>query len=824
LQLADAYNKQGTDLGRMLQARKLFQMMTPTGRQATLKKEVDKINEEYAKRGKNTRVKLSDDILREAGEAKTKEEFDKVRKKAAKQIADQMPASWKDKLVAWRMLSMLGNVRTHVRNIVGNAIFMPAVGMKNKLGALAEITTGQKTRTKTLGIASKQARSFAKADAKTMEGILRGDAKYNDGDQVQQERKIFGQGKGAISKTLGKGLQKLVDFNSNKLEQEDWIFLQRHYRNALAGYMTANKLKASDMTGATLEAARTYAVQEAQKATYRDANAIAAWLNKAQKEHPAAGFVVNAVLPFKKTPANILKRGIEYSPVGLVNAVIRGNHQVKLWNDYQNGKLSTLPDKAISPNQWIDKFCSGLTGTAIMAMGALLANLGAVHAGLDDDDDEFEKLQGEQEYAINPGRALNRLFNVQLFGEDATYTIDWAAPVCMPFFTGAAIFDSFYKQSGGKVDIAHVLDSIMGITEPVFNLSMLDGVNSLLDVSQYGEGNAITQIGEKIITNYATSYIPTIIGQAARTMDTTRRKSYVESGADLSTFRYALEQAENKIPWLSKRNIPYRNVWGEADVSGRAEAAIENFISPGYGNRLKNDPVVTELERLYRETGNPNMIPKSAGKTISVPGEDKPIKLNAEQYDQYVVDRGSAARQLIEDLMESPLWQVSDDDTRADLVTDAWTYANQLARHHLDNRGKVDGWIISADANGNAVDAIIDRAVDRNKKNYISEHGESMAEALDNEDYEAYSTSLQALEDAGATASQIKGALRDYFKPLYQAAYMSGDDDAMEDIEDKLMGSDSDFDQDDFDGWVYRDEDEDEVDYETYQWLNLMNR
>jgi len=99
-----------------------------------------------------------------------------------------------------------------------------------------------------------------------------------------------------------------------------------------------------------------------------------------------------------------------------------------------------------------------------------------------------------------------------------------------------------------------------------------------------------------------------------------------------------------------------------------------------------------------------------------------------------------------------------------------------------------------------------------------------MAEALDNEDYEAYSTSLQALEDAGATASQIKGALRDYFKPLYQAAYMSGDDDAMEDIEDKLMGSDSDFDQDDFDGWVYRDEDEDEVDYETYQWLNLMNR
>lgn len=35
----------------------------------------------------------------------------------------------------------------------------------------------------------------------------------------------------------------------------------------MAQYMRANKLKPEDMTGSTLEKARTYAVKEAQKAT-----------------------------------------------------------------------------------------------------------------------------------------------------------------------------------------------------------------------------------------------------------------------------------------------------------------------------------------------------------------------------------------------------------------------------------------------------------------------------------------------------------------------------------------------------------------------------
>jgi hypothetical protein len=41
LTLADMFNKQGTEAGRALQARKMFRLMTPIGRMATLNKMAD---------------------------------------------------------------------------------------------------------------------------------------------------------------------------------------------------------------------------------------------------------------------------------------------------------------------------------------------------------------------------------------------------------------------------------------------------------------------------------------------------------------------------------------------------------------------------------------------------------------------------------------------------------------------------------------------------------------------------------------------------------------------------------------------------------------
>ena len=315
--------------------------MTPVGRQSVLQGMCDDINEQLGRKGINTTVRLSDETLKAAGEAQTEDDFAAVRKRAAKEIAEQMPSNWKDKLRGWRMLSMLCNPRTHIRNIVGNALFVPVVSMKNKLGALGEIITSQDQRTKTLSpVLSKEVRDFAKQDALTMKDTLIGEAKYNENSLVEREQKPF------------KGLlQAIIDFNSNMLEKEDWTFLKGHYKRALGGWMQANGYTAEQLQNdpTLLEQGRTYAIQEAQKATYRDFSKLASTLNKVSREGGVAGFITDAVLPFKKTPANILKRGIEYSPAGIMRSLTTDLYHLKQWNDYQNGKLKVMPDKAISP-------------------------------------------------------------------------------------------------------------------------------------------------------------------------------------------------------------------------------------------------------------------------------------------------------------------------------------------------------------------------------------------------------------------------------------------------------------------------------------------
>ncbi len=765
LRLADAFNKQGTDLGRQLQARKIFRLMTPMGRQSVLQGMCDQINEQLGRKGINQTVRLSDETLDLAGNAKTEEDFHNAQKKAAKEIAEQIPSNWKDKLRGWRMLSMLGNPRTHFRNIIGNALFVPVVSLKNKMGALGEIVTRQDQRTKTLAPrVSKEIRDFAKKDALTMKDALTGEAKYNENSMVEREQKPF------------KGLlQAIIDFNGNRLEAEDWHFLRNHYKRALGGWMQANGYTVEQLTDNPdiLQTGRTYAIQEAQKATYRDFSKLASTLNKVSREGGIAGFITDAVLPFKKTPANILKRGIEYSPAGIMRSLTTDLYHLKQWNDYNDGKLKVLPDKAISPNQFIDRLCSGLSGTAIMAVGALLSSAGIVSCGLDDDDDKLEKEKGNQEYS----------FKFSIGGKDYTFTVDWAAPMSMPFFVGAAIQEQMANQEG--FDVESLVDAFGNITEPVFNLSMLDGVNSLLKISQNNgqESNStMTQIGAKIASNYATSYVPSLMGAIARTVDDTRRKSFVESGKGtgvLGTFRYAREQVENKIPGLSQTNIPVRDVFGNAETSGLAERILENFILPGYVSEYKDDPVLNEMARLYDATGDANMIPKDPDKSVTY--KNKKYVFTAEQWDEYKTVRGQTAYKGLTELINSDEYQKASEDAQAQMINAVWDYAGKVGKQAV-----IPGYEME-DMGANPVNTVM-------KDAKIATEKSDMMKALASGDYEGYETMVEALREDGVEDSKIKEKIGNTYRDKYKEAYRKGDDEQMAEIEEILDNTGFDFD------------------------------
>ena len=519
-----------------------------------------------------------------------------------------------------------------------------------------------------------------------------------------------------------------------------------------------------------MEQGRTYAIQEAQKATYRDFSKLASTLNDVSRKGGIAGFITDAVLPFKKTPANILKRGIEYSPAGIMRSLTADLYHLKQWNDYQKGKLAALPEKAISPNQFIDRLCSGLSGSAILAVGALLGHAGIVTCGLDDDEDKLEKEQGNQEYAIK----------FSIAGQDFTFTVDWAAPMSMPFFVGAASQKQLANQKG--FDIEELVDAFGNITEPVFNLSMLDGVNTLFKTSQYDDTNTLTQIGAKIASNFTTSYVPSLMGAIARTVDDTRRKAYVEQGKGtgvLGTFRYAYEQTQNKIPGWSQTNIPARDVFGNPETSGLAERILENFILPGYVSNYKNDPVLNEMARLYDVTGDPSMIPKDPSKSVTYKKEK--YILTAEQWDQYKTERGQAAYKALTELISSQDYQEANETTQAQMIKDVWSYADKVGKKAIIPDFEME------DMGANPVATIAQDA-------QVTTHKADMMTALANGDYQGYATMVEALHQEGIEDSEIKNKISGVYRDKYKEAYRKGDTEQMAEIEEILDMTDFDFD------------------------------
>ena len=270
--------------------------------------------------------------------------------------------------------------------------------------------------------------------------------KYNDATDIQQMRRIF--------KTAA--LEWVRETNSNLLEAEDLFFKNRHYVHALAGFLQARKADLNNLDVELLEKARIYAINEAMKATFNDANRLSSWLNAATRQGIVADVFMGGLLPFKKTPINIVRRGVEYSPLGLIRTLGKA-----VW-DLKNGKFSST--------EFIDGLGAVISGTAPALVGMLLVSLGWATGSFGDDKEEkFRILNGEQEYSL------------QILGK--SYTVDWAAPACIPFFIGVEVMNAY----DGKFTFANLVDASAASFDPIINLSCLSGIQKTVEAVRYEE-------------------------------------------------------------------------------------------------------------------------------------------------------------------------------------------------------------------------------------------------------------------------------------------------------------------------------------------------
>lgn len=645
--------------------------LTPNGRLYTAQTAVKYINQQQLEKINKGLAKevtipasLQEKLLNAGGNLKERE---RIMDEIQQSIADQLPGSWDEKLRGIRYLAMLGNPRTHIRNTVGNAAMIIPTAVKNVTGGLMEklIPKSQRTKAPIKAIfAKKDVKKFINDEYEKYKPMIRGETKYDFKSGIQGKRKIY---KTNI-------LNKRSKFNSARLEREDELFLGAYFKYQYRMAMAARGLTVNDLEKdekLRLEIAN-IAAKEAQTNTYRDSNKLASkisgakrWtLTQAKNSKTLGGkaswgalyTVEEGLLPFTNTPMNILKKGIEYSPVGLAYGVENVLREVKKGN--------------MSASQAVDNLAKGLTGTGLVALGFYLASKGWIKGQGSSDKKQraIDDLKGEQKNSLQIG--------------DVSYTIDWSAPAIMPVLVGANIYQNVV-ETDGEVNPGVVIDNLISMADTITDMSLLQGVNSAIKAARYSD-NAVGAIFANLTTNYATQYIPTLSGQAARTLDPVRRNAYfVDKNKEYKNLEVVKNKSLAKIPGASMSLTPYIDAWGNVEQKdSRLTAGLENFFSPGYVSKItRDDPATNEVERLYHQTGIGTVVPKNPEKSITFYGNKQ--KLSGEQWTDYAINKGKMSYEMVMSAIKAPEYKELPDEVKAKVITDIYDYCGNQAKQKL---------------------------------------------------------------------------------------------------------------------------------------------
>ena len=596
-----------------------------------------------------------DDILSQ----KTQKGLDEAMTRAYAEIGKQVPSNWADKWNAWRYMAMLVNPTTHIRNITGNLFFRPAIALKDAIKipmerALMPRYKGDPTAAFLTG--SQTDKGYLAQGRESFEEnrrMLMSSGKYNPSNEIRDNMRIFQNGV----------LEAIRRKNGGALEAEDLVFLRRSYERAYAQVLKANDYAAQDgaRQAEIRKQAESWAAEEAWRATYRDASAAADAISRFSRINAATSVVTEGLLPFKKTPINVAKRGLSYSPAGLVKGLYDMTYGVK------SGKVDAA--------HAIDQFASGLSGTAIVALGAYLASQGLLNGAGDDDDKARayrKQVSGYQQYSLQIG--------------DKSYTIDWLAPSSMPLFVGAELWK---LKQGEAASFKDLYEAMKTLPSPMVEMSMLSSLEDAIDAASYGRsgGEKLVNVFGDAVGSYFGQAVPTLGGKINRIIDGTQRNAYYKDKTALvpSDWTVAYNSTiRQKVPGMSKGLEPKLDVWGREQKEGLGERIAENLVSPGYLSHNKETPVDKEILRLYKKTGESSVIPNtSPNKYFNAKGSLPRYDMSAAEYTAYMRVRGTTSYELINQMISSSAYKKMGDEEKAKMIGELYQYAGEIAKRRI---------------------------------------------------------------------------------------------------------------------------------------------
>lgn len=712
------------DTARKLRLFGLFRKMSPVTQYTVVKKSVDRYVENLNKsrsQKNQAKVEIPNELKKAFEEAASRdaaertEESEKAKCDAEqaiyKAVAAQINGTLWEKFRAWRYMAMLGNAKTQLRNYLGNWLFRPLVNMKRVIGtAIEAMALEDEDRTKAIlgGKKAKVLLEFAKADAKSMDTKKLLDYSARTGDiksAIDQERAVFNT----------KWLEATREFVQKVPEAADMLFKKREYTFSLAAFLKARGVTESDISSGNvdsemLEEARAYAAKEALKATFNDQNILSDTLSKLRPKGKnawsrIAEIMGEGVMPFRRTPANIAVRAVEYSSVNLARGI---------WNvavDVKNGKVSAA--------EAIDRIAAGLTGTGLWVLGWALSN-GIFGIRLRGSISDEEEREGRMSYSFEIG--------------GISYDISWLTPANLPLLVGANLSRS------SITDINNILSAAGLMFEPMLELSCLSSLNDLVESAKYaGDNEALYYLAATAATSYFNQFIPTAFGQIEQAFEPTKNYTYTTAGTPVGKMvEKFIGNAFKKLP-----GDPYQaekvDIWGQTEEMGNtAERIFNAFFNPGKSSKIQTSATDEELKRIEAMNfSGKKAFPTSPGKTVKETvevGNEKiciDYTLSADEWEELAKRQGQLSRETVENLIASDCYNILSDQEKATAIDYVYDYAQAVARGEVvpDHPGVTTKWM--KDWDGNIVDGIIRYVAAGTTSKYLGVSIESAAYVSD---------------------------------------------------------------------------------------------
>ena len=600
-------------------------------------------------------------------------EYYKMEQEAFNLLANDLcnGKSFGEKLNAWRYFSMLSNPLTHIKNNLGNLNNNILTGVKNNIAASIEAAADRIAKAKGLeGIDGGRTKTFLNPikDRDLISGAAKdfddfSFRQYKEGGNkwLNASQELSRAGHTFKDKGLGKAANFLTEGNADLLDVEDIVAGKAKYQTSLAGFLKANGADASifnatdDASKELLAQGRQYALNQANEATFHQSNAFAEWWSKnirAAKESDSAalkglGYTADTVLPFVKTPSNILAQSFAYSPLEFVKVVA------------ETGKLKR---GQITAAQYINDIAKGVTGTMGLALGALLQHEGILYVGTGDKDlDAYNAKRGINPMTIKVGKKYVSLSEL--------------APAAMSLISGATSWYYLKQALNGDGDMAldALTSGVYSMAESINDMTMLNGVADTLSAVRYADSDTdvLSSIGRTVAGNFVGQLLPTVGGKVEKTIDDTKRTTYTDKKGKAAKYwaqegnylktkipglQEAGEQIAPQLPALGDYMTNEASIgpWGEElkqqDYGlGTGGRIINNFLNPLATTTDASTAVDDELRALYNDTHETKLLNYglNASSNSSVDGN----KLTPKEWTAFSKEFGSLKYELAESLM-----------------------------------------------------------------------------------------------------------------------------------------------------------------------------